>query len=161
MFIVYSGSFRNPPNYDVDYRILNVRTWSFLCVCIHTEGWAHRQRVSTTFWLGKTLTILSCAPDGVRTAAFWISSPMLYQLSHPRQPTTRPSLHWSKPVTRTTKQPTQTRFQLIWRYKKNPHTQDVKISMLFICMDKTRQCPNFRHNMRFWQSHKRTVIYSF
>ena len=28
--------FRNPPNSDMDYRILNVRTESFLCVRIHT-----------------------------------------------------------------------------------------------------------------------------
>ena len=26
-----------------------VRTWSFLCVCIRTVGWARRQRVSTPF----------------------------------------------------------------------------------------------------------------
>ena len=31
--------FRNPPNSDMDYRIFDVRTWSFLCVhiCIHME----------------------------------------------------------------------------------------------------------------------------
>ena len=27
---------RNPPNSDMDYRIFNVRTWSFLCMWIHT-----------------------------------------------------------------------------------------------------------------------------
>ena len=32
----------------MDYRIFNMRTWSFLCVRIHTWG-AHRQRVSTAF----------------------------------------------------------------------------------------------------------------
>ena len=32
----------------------------------------------TTFWLGKTLTNLSCAPDGVRTSGLSISSPTLY-----------------------------------------------------------------------------------
>ena len=26
----------NPPNSDTDYRILNVLTWSFVCVRIHT-----------------------------------------------------------------------------------------------------------------------------
>ena len=41
--------FRNPPNYDIDYRIFNERTRSFVCVRIHTRGWAHRQRVSTAF----------------------------------------------------------------------------------------------------------------
>ena len=29
--------FRNPPNSDMNYRICNVRTWSFLCVCIYTR----------------------------------------------------------------------------------------------------------------------------
>ena len=37
--------FRNRPNSDMDYRIFNVRTWSFLCARIHTGGWAHRQWV--------------------------------------------------------------------------------------------------------------------
>ena len=35
-------------NSDMDYRISNVRTWSFLGMCVHTGSWAHRQRVSTT-----------------------------------------------------------------------------------------------------------------
>ena len=38
--------------------------------CTHRGG-AHWQRVNTSFWLGKTLTNLSCAQDGT-----------LYQLSH-------------------------------------------------------------------------------
>ena len=41
--------FRNPPNSDMECRIFIVHTWSFLCVCIH-RGWAHWQRVSTTFF---------------------------------------------------------------------------------------------------------------
>ena len=28
--------FHNPPNSDMDYKISNMRTWSFVCVCIHT-----------------------------------------------------------------------------------------------------------------------------
>ena len=40
--------FCNPPNCDMDYRIFNLRMWSFVCMCIDTGGWAHR-RVSTTF----------------------------------------------------------------------------------------------------------------
>ena len=35
--------FRNPPNYDMDYRIFNVRT--FLCVSIHT-GVGHTDKES-------------------------------------------------------------------------------------------------------------------
>ena len=78
--------FRNAPNSDVDYRIFNVRTWPFLCVRIHTRrGWAHRQRVDTTF-LTEKLTNFSCAADGVRTSGLWISSPTLYRLSHPCHP---------------------------------------------------------------------------
>ena len=48
-------------------------------------GGAHRQRVSTTFWLWKTLTNLSCALDGIPTSGHgvhWISRLTLYQLSH-------------------------------------------------------------------------------
>ena len=55
---------------DMDYRIFNVRT--FLCVRIHPGGGAHRQRVSTTFGLGKTLTICSCTPDGIRASGHGI-----------------------------------------------------------------------------------------
>ena len=50
-------------------------------VCVYTQGWAYQQRVSTTFWLGKTLTNLSCAPEGVRTFSLllWCST----NFSHP------------------------------------------------------------------------------
>ena len=74
--------FRNPPNSDINYRIFNMRT--FLCVRIHTGGGPHRQRVSTTFWLGKTFTNV-CAPYGIRTSGHgihWISRRTLYPLSH-------------------------------------------------------------------------------
>ena len=90
---VHAGSFRvsvihrNPPNYDMDFRIFNVRTWSFfLCVRrpLHT-GVGHTDE-SAHFWLRKTLTNLSCAPDGVGTSGLWISSPTIYQLSHPAIP---------------------------------------------------------------------------
>ena len=41
--------YRDPPKSDMDYRIFNVRTRSsYACVYTH-GGWAHRQRVSTTF----------------------------------------------------------------------------------------------------------------
>ena len=48
-------------------------------------GGAHRQQISTTFWLGKTLTNFSCATDRIRTSGHgthWISRPTFYQLSH-------------------------------------------------------------------------------
>ena len=38
--------FRSPPNSDMDYIIVNVRTWSFLCARIHTGGWAHTSTAS-------------------------------------------------------------------------------------------------------------------
>ena len=38
------------------------------------------------FGLGKTLTNLPCAPDGVRTSGLCILSPTLNQLSHPVAP---------------------------------------------------------------------------
>ena len=75
--------FRNPPNSDMEYRIINMRT--FLCVRIHTGEGAHRQLVSTIFELGKILINVYCAPDGIRTSGHgihWISRLMLYQLSH-------------------------------------------------------------------------------
>ena len=64
------------------YRIFNVRTLSFLCVRLHT-GVGH----TDSDW-EKYLTIFYCAPDadGVRTSGLWISSPTLYQLSHPVTP---------------------------------------------------------------------------
>ena len=51
--------FCNPPNSDMDYRTFNVRTWSFLCVCIHMGG-GHTDRESGHFWLRKTLKMFLC-----------------------------------------------------------------------------------------------------
>ena len=47
------------------------------------RGWAHWQRVRQHFGLEKPLTNCSCARGGIRTSGLWISSLMLYQLSHP------------------------------------------------------------------------------
>ena len=46
---VHAGSlnYHNPPNSDIDYRIFNVCTWSFLCVRVHT-GVAHTVRTFLT-----------------------------------------------------------------------------------------------------------------
>ena len=79
-----------------------VRTWLFLYPRIHT-GVGHTDNESAQhFWLGKTLTKCSCAPDRVLNLRsldlrvkksysllllFIISSPTLYQLSHPITPT--------------------------------------------------------------------------
>ena len=73
--------FRNPPNSDMDYRIFNVSTWSFVCLRIHT-GVEHTDSESAQpLWLGKTITNISCA-DGVGVwtgPVHWISSSTLYQ----------------------------------------------------------------------------------
>ena len=77
----------NPPNSDMDYRIFNMRTWSFLCVHIHT-GVGHTDSQSAEHVLiRKTHNLnFSCAPDGIRTFVLWIWSPMLYQLSYSVNP---------------------------------------------------------------------------
>ena len=64
----------------MDYRISYVRTWSLLCMRIHTRV---EHKSSQQFCLGKTLTNFSCATDGVRTLRHWILNLTLYQLSHP------------------------------------------------------------------------------
>ena len=63
--------FRDPPNSDMDYRIINVRAWSFVCTRGLGTPTAHH------FWLGKTSVFLSCAHEagGVQTSGLWISSP--------------------------------------------------------------------------------------
>ena len=61
--------FRNPPNSDRDYRIFNVRTWSFLCMYTHS-GRTHRQRDSIVLTQKHSF---SCAPDGIRTSVLFES----------------------------------------------------------------------------------------
>ena len=55
--------FRNPPYSDIHFRILNMRTWSFLCVRIHT-GVGSTQHFLTR---GKSSFSFTCAPGGIRT----------------------------------------------------------------------------------------------
>ena len=55
--------FRNPPSSNKDYRIFNVRIWSFLCVRMHTgvgTPTASQQNILDS----EKLTNLSCAPGG-------------------------------------------------------------------------------------------------
>ena len=62
-----------------------VRDHSYTCMCTHT-GVGHTVNESAQhFWLGKTLTNVSCASAGagVWTSGLWITSLTLYQLSHP------------------------------------------------------------------------------
>ena len=51
----------NPPNSDMDYRIFNVRTWSFLRVHIHTRVGHIDSKSAQHFWQGKTHTFFVCS----------------------------------------------------------------------------------------------------
>ena len=64
----------------MDYRIFNVRTWSFLRLYTRGLGTPTANQHNIFDW--KILTIFVCAADGVRTSGLWISSPTLYQWSH-------------------------------------------------------------------------------
>ena len=86
---VHAGSFR----VSIIQRTLTWTTGSLTCVRNHSYACAYTRGLGiptasqhNIFDSGKTLTIFfNCAPDtdGVRTSGLWISSPTLYQLSHP------------------------------------------------------------------------------
>ena len=85
-FSVHAASF----HVSVIHQTLTWNTGSLLCICDHScaciythRGWAHQQRVSRTFLTQKNSQKIYCAPDGIQTSALWITSPTLYQLSHP------------------------------------------------------------------------------
>ena len=68
--------FHNPPNSDMDYRIFNVRTWSFLCVRIlYTRGLGTPTASQHNIFDSKKITIVYCASNagGVRTSGLWIA----------------------------------------------------------------------------------------
>ena len=72
----------NPPNSDMDYRIFIVRTWSFVCVRVHT-GVGHTDSESAQhFWLGKTHKFFLCSQRDSNLRPL-DPNPTLYQLSHP------------------------------------------------------------------------------
>ena len=50
--------FRNPPSSEMDYRISNVRTWSFLCLLQHT-GVGHTDSESAQHF--RLVTFVSCS----------------------------------------------------------------------------------------------------
>ena len=60
-----------------------VHDHSYVCVYIHTGGLGTPKSSQHNIFDPEKLTNLSCAPDGVRTLGLWMSSPTLYQLSHP------------------------------------------------------------------------------
>ena len=64
--------FHNPPISVMDYRVFNVCTWLFLCVRLHTGGWAHRWRVSTTFltWKNSHIFLVLLTQAGFKPAIF-------------------------------------------------------------------------------------------
>ena len=53
----------------MDYRTFNVRTWSSVCVRIHTGVGDTDSESAQHFWLGKTVT-MSCAADGSSDLVF-------------------------------------------------------------------------------------------
>ena len=89
---VHAGSFRA----SVIHRTLIKTTGTLTYVrdhyyaCVYTHGgWAHRQRVNTTFLtIGKTHIFFLCSCRGSNSGHRYnrISSPTLYQLSHPVNP---------------------------------------------------------------------------
>ena len=73
--------FCNPPSFDMDCRIFNVRTWSFLCMRIHM-GVVHTDSESAQcFWLGKThsvfLVLLMTYTHGGCAHRQWVSTTFL------------------------------------------------------------------------------------
>ena len=73
-FLLLCGVLVFPLNSDMDHRIFK-HAYLIILMCAYTHGGCvHQHRVSTTFWLWKTHTTFSCAPDGVRTSSLWISS---------------------------------------------------------------------------------------
>ena len=77
--------FRNLTNSDMDYRIFNMHTWSFLCAH-YTRGVGTSTASQHNISDSEELTNCSCAPDGIRTFILRILNPTLYQLSHPVTP---------------------------------------------------------------------------
>ena len=76
--------FCNPPNSDMDYRIFNVRTWSFLCVRIHMRVGHTDRKSARCFWLGGGLSkFFMCSWRDLKLGH---RSPTPYQLSHPATP---------------------------------------------------------------------------
>ena len=85
--------FRNPPNFDMDYRIFNVLTWSFYMIILKHDythrGWAHQQWVSTTCLTRNNSHKFVLCSWRSSNSGRWCHktlSPMLYQLSHPLTP---------------------------------------------------------------------------
>ena len=76
--------FHNPPNSVMDYRIFNVRTWSFVYVRIYnTHGrlGTRDNESAQHFRLGKSHHFFFLCFG--RASCLWISSPTLYQSSRP------------------------------------------------------------------------------
>ena len=69
----------NPPNPDMDYRIFNVCTWSFLCLQSHAHrNWVHWQRVNLTFFTSQIgWQLLPCNPPFGIVTVFLILSAMI------------------------------------------------------------------------------------
>ena len=82
-----SSCFHNPLNSAMDYRIFSVRTWSFLCECIHTEVGHIDSESAQHFWVRKAHNFFYCVPDGLRTCPMDLQSDAL-----PNAPPHHPSI---------------------------------------------------------------------
>ena len=84
---VHAGYFRA----SITHRTLTCTTGSLTCVqglsyaCGYTRGLGTPTTCQHNIWARKkhshSLTIVSCASDGIRTSGLWISSPMLYPVT--------------------------------------------------------------------------------
>ena len=74
--------FHNPPNFDMNYRILNMHT--FLCVRIHTGVWHwHTDNKSAQHFDLKKLSQIFLCSGRDSISNLWSWNPLdLYQLSH-------------------------------------------------------------------------------
>ena len=76
--------FRNPSNSDIDHRIFNVRTWSFLCVRIHTRGTPTTSH-QDIFYSGRggmiTICLVLLTVFEPRVSVWTSTSPTLYPLT--------------------------------------------------------------------------------
>ena len=85
---VHAGSF----NVSVIHRTPTWTSGSLTCVHDHPYACSYTRRLGTpttsqhNIFYSEKLTDFSCAPDIVRTSGLRISSPTLYQLSHPVTP---------------------------------------------------------------------------
>ena len=128
--------FRNPPNSDMEYRIFIDRTWSFLCVRIHT-GVGHTDSESAEhFWLWKTqffcvlVTGFKPRSFGSRVRRSTTRSPVLNITSHSHETTQSAPAH-------TTRTAHEYKHTLYYYTKTDRHTKWHTMYLVNKCMKRT------------------------